>query len=68
MQTEKYPETICVYLPRGVKSQIEALADARGMSTSTFLRVEVLTLLRRRQNQRTATASRRERSTEHAVA
>lgn len=46
MQSEKYPETVCVYLPRGVKSRIEALADERGMSTSTFLRVELLSLLR----------------------
>ena len=43
---EKYPDAVSVYLPRGTKAQIQQLADAKGVSASTFLRMELLSTLR----------------------
>ena len=49
---EKYPDSVAVYLPRGTKAQIQQLADAKGVSASTFLRMELLNSLRQHKRDR----------------
>lgn len=42
MKQSIYPESAAVYLPRGTKERLQAVAIQRGMTASTFMRVAVL--------------------------
>ena len=46
MKQSIYPESAAVYLPRGTKDRLHAVAIQHGMTASTFMRIAVLDRLK----------------------
>ena len=51
MKKSIYPESASVYLPKGTKNRLQAVALDCGMTVSTFLRIAVLDRLKNVQKQ-----------------